>query len=227
MFEFDPALLYWPLVFLHVICFAYWLGADFGVYVTGSFVARADLPLAERMRFLDALMKIDLLPRTGIVLLPVLGLQIASLRGAIALSPMAQALVWLGGLIWVGIVWTVFAKRGTALGDQFQRIDVAIRCILIVVFVAVGLRSLLGHEGPVHERWLAAKLLSYSTLLVIGLYLRSVIKAWRVGFTALRNGPNEEAERLIADGIRRGRHGAYVFWLMIALTAYLGIAKPF
>lgn len=227
MIALDPATLYWPLVFMHVICFAYWLGADFGVYVTGGFVARADLPVAERLRFLDALMKIDLLPRTGIVLLPVLGLQIANLRGAIALSPTVQALVWIGGLLWVGIVWAVFATRGTSLGEKVQRVDIAIRCALIVVFVTMGLSSLAGDDGPVHERWLAAKLLSYSILLVIGLYLRSVIKAWRVGFVALRHGPNPEAEQLIADGIRRGKRGAYVFWAMIAFTAYLGIAKPF
>lgn len=30
--------LYWTLVFLHVIAFAYWLGGDFGVYVTGGYV---------------------------------------------------------------------------------------------------------------------------------------------------------------------------------------------
>ena len=134
--------LYWTLVFLHVIAFAYWLGGDFGVYVTGGYVARADLPLAERLRFLDALLKIDILPRTGIVLLPVLGLQIAA-------------------------------------------------------------------------------------LLAIGLYLRSVIKAWRVGFVELQRGPSESAERLIALGIQRGRRGAWLFWAIIALTAYLGVGKPF
>lgn len=134
--------LYWTLVFLHVIVFAYWLGGDFGVYVTGGYVARADLPLAERLRFLDALLKIDILPRTGIVLLPVLGLQIAA-------------------------------------------------------------------------------------LLAIGLYLRSVIKAWRVGFVELQRGPSEASERLIALGIQRGKRGAWLFWAIIALTAYLGVAKSF
>ena len=57
--------LYWTLVFLHVIAFAYWLGGDFGVYVTGGYVARADLPLAERLRFLHAFFEVDILPRTG------------------------------------------------------------------------------------------------------------------------------------------------------------------
>ena len=218
---------YWPLVFLHVVSFAYWLGGDFGVYVTGGFVARADLPLAERLRFLDALMKIDLLPRTGIVLLPVLGLQIANLRGAIELPTPWPMMVWLGGLVWLGIVWAVFAKRGTAIGEIFQRIDVGLRIVFIVILVIIGMWSLFGEDGPVHERWLATKFVSYALLLAIGLYLRGVIKTWRQGFTMLRAGPSEEAERWIADGIRRGRQGAYVFWAVIGFTAYLGIAKPF
>jgi hypothetical protein len=39
--------------------------------------------------------------------------------------------------------------------------------------------------------------------------------------------PDPAAERLIAEGIRRGRRGAYLFWAVIGITAYLGLAKPF
>lgn len=218
--------LYWTLVFFHVIAFAYWLGGDFGVYVTGGYVARADLPVAERLRFLEALLKIDILPRTGIVLLPVLGLQIAALREAIYLSEWARLAVWVGGAVWVALVWGVFSQRGTSLGERLQRIDVGLRYIIIFVLVVVGTWSLID-VGPVKEKWLAAKFLTYATLLIIGLYLRSVIKAWRVGFIELKRGPSESAEQLIALGIQRGRRGARVFWAVIALTAYLGVAKPF
>jgi hypothetical protein len=171
-------------------------------------------------------MKIDILPRTGIVLLPVLGLQIAALREAIYLPAWAKFAIWLGGAAWVAIVWGVFARRGTPFGERLQQIDVSLRYVVIVVLVAIGAWSLLD-VGPVKEKWLAAKFLTYATLLAIGLYLRSVIKAWRVGFMELQRGPSESAERLIAIGIQRGRRGAWVFWAVIALTAYLGIAKPF
>ena len=222
----DPTAFYWPLVFLHVLAFAYWLGGDFGVYVTGGYVARADLPVAERLRFLEALMRIDILPRTGIVLLPVIGLQLAALRGAIALPGWALACSWTLGLAWLLLVWSVYRRRGTPFGETLQIVDVRLRMALIVVLVAVGLWSLAG-DGPVRERWLAAKFLTYATLLGIGLWLRTVIKGWVVAFAALRAGPDPAAERLIAEGIRRGRRGAYLFWAMIGVTAYLGIAKPF
>lgn len=193
----DPSDFYRPLVFLHVLAFAYWLGGDFGVYVTGGFVARADLPLAERLRFLDALLRIDLLPRTGIVLLPVLGAQIAALRGAITPPPWLQLAFWLLGISWLMLVWAVFAKRGTKLGERLQRLDVGFRWLLIPVLAGIGL------------------------------YLRTVIQSWVEGFRLLREGPDERAEALIAAGLGRGRRGAYLFWVVIALTAWLGIAKPF
>jgi hypothetical protein len=217
---------YWLLVFVHVLAFAYWLGGDFGVFVTGGFVARADLPLAERLRFLDALLRIDLLPRTGIVLLPVVGLQIAALRGAITPPPWLQLVFWLTGLVWLLLVWGAFAKRGSALGDRLQRFDVGFRQLLIPVLAGIGLWSLFG-SGPVTEGWLAAKLVTYAALLAIGLYLRSVIRGWIEGLRLLQQGPDQHAEALIAAGLRRGRRGAYLFWAVIALTAWLGISKPF
>jgi hypothetical protein len=156
----------------------------------------------------------------------VLGLQIAAMREAIFLPEWGKLAVWLGGAAWVAIVWGVFARRGTPFGERLQRIDVTLRYIVIAVLVVIGTWSLI-ESGPVKEKWLAAKFLSYATLLAIGLYLRSVIKAWRVGVIELQRGPSESAEQLIALGIQRGRRGAWLFWAIIALTAYLGVAKPF
>lgn len=76
---FEPYLL---LVVLHVVLFAYWLGGDFGVFVGSRYVVQADLPLAERERFLNALLAIDIMPRTAIVLLPCVGVQLAAMRDA-------------------------------------------------------------------------------------------------------------------------------------------------
>ena len=42
---FEP---YFLLVVLHVVLFAYWLGADFGVFTCSRYIVRPDLPLAER-----------------------------------------------------------------------------------------------------------------------------------------------------------------------------------
>jgi hypothetical protein len=124
----------------------------------------------------------------------------------------------------------VYRRRGTPFGETLQLVDVRLRMALIAVLVAVGAWSLAG-DGPVREQWLAAKFLTYAALLGIGLWLRTVIRGWLVALRALGAGvppaEAEAAERAIADGIRRGRRGAYLFWAMIGVTAYLGLAKPF
>jgi hypothetical protein len=51
--------------YLHILLFVYWLGADLGVFLAARYVARTDLSLDERLRFLDLLLKIDMGPRSA------------------------------------------------------------------------------------------------------------------------------------------------------------------
>jgi len=219
--------LYLPLVTVHVVLFAYWLGGDFGVYVCSRYIARNDLPLPERLRFLDALMTIDILPRSAIVLLPVVGLQLAAIRGSVDLEASALLAAWAVGLAWLALVWAIFLNRRKPLADRLVRFDIGLRGVLIVVLLVVGLVSLRRGE-PVHEAWVAAKLLVYAALLAVGLWLRTFIGAWRIGFQRLRAGDDGPAtSALFTDSLRRGRFVAYLFWTLIVAMAWLGINKPF
>ena len=75
---------YTLLVFLHVVLFAYWLGADLGVHLAARFAIRSDLPFEERMRFLVLILLIDLGPETAITLMVPLGLTLAVMSGLAA-----------------------------------------------------------------------------------------------------------------------------------------------
>lgn len=78
---------YLLLVVAHVLLFAYWLGADWGVYVTSRYVADSRLSLEERRRFLQAAFRIDLLPRISFTMLLPVGVQIAAYYGAWPFPP--------------------------------------------------------------------------------------------------------------------------------------------
>ncbi|MCP5471232.1 MAG: hypothetical protein H7A18_04010 [Sinobacteraceae bacterium] len=221
----DPDL-YLTLVTLHVVLFAYWLGGDWGVYICSRFIARPDLPVPERLRFLDALMRIDVLPRTAIVLLPVVGLHLAAIRGSLPLSSTAVAVTWLIGLAWLVLVWVLFLRRGTPFADRFVRWDIGFRVLLIIVLGSVAVLSLL-QGAPVREPWIAAKLLIYATLLGVGLWLRTVIRSWRLGFQRMRDGEDAGATAaLFSASIKRGRRVAWLFWALIVAMAWLGINQP-
>jgi hypothetical protein len=210
-----------------VVLFAYWLGGDVGVFVCSRYVTRADLPLPERLRFLDALMTIDIMPRTAIVLLPLVGTELAAIRGAIRVPEAFRVALWIAGLAWLALVWTVFGLRGTPRALPLQRIDVGLRLVLIAARLGIAAVSL-RRCSPVHEGWLAAKLAVYAALLGIGLYLRTVILTWRGGFVRLRAGEAAEAvDPLFRASLRRGNYVALLFWSLIVTMAWLGINKPF
>lgn len=218
---------YFWLVTLHVVLFAYWLGGDFGVYVCSRYIVRPDLPVAERERFLEALMAIDILPRTAIVLLPVVGLQLAVMRGSVDLQPGGQVFAWLLGVSWLAVVWMAYRTLRQPSGVRWQRIDVAWRIVLIGGLIVIGVQSL-RHSTPVHSNWIATKLLVYAALLIIGLYLRISIRGWQEGFRRLRAGERSaEVDALFIDGHRRARHAAWLFWTLIITMAWLGITQPF
>lgn len=215
------------LVTLHVVLFAYWLGGDFGVFVTSRFIVRPDLPVAERERFLQALMDIDILPRSAIVLLPVVGIQLAYLRGSIVLAPGFVVAAWIVGLAWLAVVWLAYLNQRSPAGALWQRVDVSWRVALIVGLVVTALASLRG-SGPVASDWVSAKLLVYAALLVVGLYLRIAIRGWREGFQQLRAGNSgPDVEAIFTGARQRSKYAAFVFWTLIVVMAWLGIAQPF
>jgi hypothetical protein len=215
------------LVTLHVVLFAYWLGGDWGVFVCSRYVAKPELSLAERERFLEALMAIDILPRTAIVLLPFVGLQLAALRGSVQISQAGLALAWVVGLIWLGVIWAAYRNMRKPSGIFWQRIDVGWRIILILVLIATGITSLL-NAWPFNAKWIATKLLVYAALLCVGLYLRISIRGWREGFSRLRDGQSgPDIDALFIDGRRRAKYAAWLFWSLIVVMAWLGIRQPF
>ena len=58
----------------HILCMVYWLGGEWGVFQTSYNVINRKLSLEERRRHMETAYRIDILARTGIILLLPLGL---------------------------------------------------------------------------------------------------------------------------------------------------------
>lgn len=215
------------LVYAHLLLFAYWLAPDWGVYVTSAYVARADLPLAERRRFLQAALRIDLVPRSCLILLLPLGLQLASNLQLIALPAGSMALIWAAGIAWLLLSWTVYRHPADALGQRLKRIDHGIRMVLALVLIGSGSWALVTGQG-VYVGWLAAKLVGFGLLLILGLVLRRIMGGWASGFARLEaEGSTPATEAIFRDSLRRARPIVWVFWTTSALMAFAGLLKPF
>ncbi len=215
---------YQLLVVAHVLLFAYWLGADWGVYVNSHYVADPKLSLDERRRFLVAAFRIDLLPRISFTLLLPVGLQLATAYGRVPWSPAFMAVVWIAAVTWLVINVTGYRRSGTPTGNRMSNADKWIRVALAPLLILVGLYSAVT-GGPVAPLFIALKLAVFGIMIVVGLILRRMMKDWVVGFAKLaRGGPDPEVDASFLRTLQRAKYVAYFMWSLSVVMAVLGVA---
>lgn len=105
------------------------------------------LSLEERKRHMETAYRIDILARTGIILLLPLGLHMGHIYGLQPFGGGYLTAMWVFVAGWLGLCWMAFFRRETDLGLTLTKIDEAIRYVLIPAIFVTGISSLLGH-GP-------------------------------------------------------------------------------
>lgn len=218
------------LRWLHILAMVYWLGGEWGVFQTSYNVVNRKLSLDERRRHMETAYRIDILARTGIIMLLPLGIHMGNIWTAQPYGGGWLVLNWVLGLSWLGLCWAAFFYRETDTGLRLTRIDEAVRFVLIPLLLLAAVSSLLGHgpfKGDPGFRWFAAKVGVYGLLLVIGLKLRFIMREWTMLFRKLAQGPDAAVEATLDRSIRFGRNIAYLYWIGIATVAFLGATKPF
>ena len=219
------------LRWVHIICMVYWLGGEWGVFQTSYNVTNHRLPLEERKRHMETAYRIDILARTGIVLLLPLGLHMGKIYGFVPiLEGSGIWVMWAIFIAWLAITWTAFLRRETDLGLVVTKIEEVLRYPLIVGIVIVSLLAFNG-QGPVQTPegtlWYPTKMILYAWALVIGLFLRLVMRRWTTRFRKLAMGPDAAEEAALTREIAQARIAAYIYWITIAGICFLGATKPF
>jgi hypothetical protein len=217
--------------YLHILLFVYWLGADLGVFLAARYVARGDLPLAERLRFLDLLLKIDMGPRTALILVVPVGTTLAAKLGVADFVSGWLPFVWLLSLGWLALAWHIALRPRHPAAAVFTSIDRGVRIAVVAGFTLLASVSLLT-GAPILAPWLAVKLLLFAGVVTLGLLLRGVLRDWAAGFDALRRAADGDAATVAAANARisaaqrRSTPYAVLLWLLVAVIAFLGVAKP-
>lgn len=219
------------LRWIHILAMVYWLGGEWGVFQTSYNVTNPALSLEERRRHMETAYRIDILARTGIVLLLPLGLHMGKLYGFVpSLDGTGIWWMWLFFAIWLAMTWTAFIKRETDIGVKVTKFEEWLRYPLIVALFIVAFLALEG-SGPITSgegnHWYPAKIGLYAFALCIGLFLRVVMRRWTVRFRKLAEGPDAAEEAALKKEIGQARIAAYIYWITIAGVCFLGAVKPF
>jgi uncharacterized membrane protein len=215
------------LNWLHIVLFAYWLGADFGVYFGAKVMARRGLSYTDRMRVREIVMVVDLAPRAALILILPVGFHMAALGWGLALGPAALAAIWLVALAWLVLMLCVHYLHGHAQHETLRRSDLWVRYSVLAVMLALGGMSLLT-GAPIAEAWLALKVLLFAGIIGLGLALRIIAAAWAPAMAQLRAERNmAEAEQSIVQTRNRAAKAALLLWTLLLVMSFLGTTKPF
>jgi len=216
------------LKWLHILSMVYWLGGEWGVFQTSYNVINRALSMEERHRHLETLYRIDILARTGIILLLPLGMHMGYIWGVQPYGGNFLIVMWALVALWLGLCWMSFFSRETDHGITLTKCDELIRFVVIPVLFLCGLFSLMG-KGPFAagemQKWFSIKIMGYSLMLVIGLKLRFIMREWTDMFRVLASGPDTDVENSLEKSLRAGRRWAYVYWIGIGTVAFFGVTK--
>lgn len=212
--------------YAHILLFVYWLGADLGVFFAARYVARPDLPLDERLRFLELLLKIDMGPRTALILMIPVGFTLATSLGIASFARPALPLIWIAALGWLALAWFLYLLGRDPRSAPWARVDQGVRILVICTFLGLGLWSLLD-DGPLGTAWLAGKFVLFAGVVTLGLLLRITIREWVIGFGEVRVEATRDAGNArVQAAARRATGLAHLLWLLVAAIAFLGVVKP-
>ena len=222
------ALAYPTLVFVHVLLFVMWLGADAGVFLLGQhFRKRTRYSLEQRLALLTLLVEVDMVPRTAWALMLPVSLSVVAMGGYWAMPPWLLVLAWLTGAIWLWLVWDAHSHDQTPRAARDRRIEFWLKIVLAAFYLGLGLSSL-STGGPLAPRWLASKAFLFGIIFVAAIMIDVAFRPVGPQLGQLiANGSSDATELPLLKTMNRTRLWVWSVYLLLLATAYLGVVKPF
>ena len=222
-------------IFIHIVLFVYWLGADLGVYYTSRFVVDRKLS-AETRAITGKIMEfVDLSPRICLVLFLPSGISL------LALSHKAPATLhdnrypimlaaWVAGLAWLYLVIRNYHSHGDPKAAIIRKTDLSIRYILVAAIYAGGIYTLLVDEPfgvTTNPKWLAVKVMFYATAIAGGIGIRKALVPFGPAFGNVLSGKATEADNdALSLSLKNSLPWVHLIWFCVLAAAFLGVTKP-
>lgn len=222
------SLAYPTLLFVHLLLFVLWLGADVGVFVLGQhFRKRKVYTLDQRLALLKLLVEVDMVPRTAWALMVPISLSVVRLGGLWLMPNWVLIGAWIVGGIWIWLVWDAHLHDQTARAKRDRAIEFYLKIALAVSYLGLGGVSL-ANAAPLAAPWLATKALLFGLIFVAAIMIDVAFKP--VGPLLMRllaEGSTDATELPLLRTMNRTRWWVWAVYLLLLITAFLGLVKPF
>ncbi|MSO64339.1 MAG: hypothetical protein EXQ85_00800 [Alphaproteobacteria bacterium] len=214
------------LVFVHALLFVYWLGGDLGVFYASRFRNNTTYDLKTRQVIGKITADIDMAPRTTLVLMLPIGFSVAAANGWSPVTGLWLVLLWIAGLLWLGLVWWLHIEKDAAKKQPWAKFDLRLRLVLMLVLAASALYSLA--TGAIYgTSWLALKVFIFSLCILCGYMIRVTARPYVEASQRLaKEGSSPEIEAILRSTSQRPRIWVKCIWGLVALAAFIGLWKP-
>lgn len=215
------------LVFVHIILFVLWLGADVGVFLLGQeFRRREKYDLPQRLVLLQLLVTLDMVPRTAWALMVPLTITMVDAGGWWDLPAWAVIFSWLVGAIWIWLVWDAHLHDQTERAMRDRKIESVLKIGLTLFYLSLGIISLSQGE-PLAPVWLATKTLMFGIIFAAAIMIDVAFKPVGPQLGKLiAEGSSDETEVPLLSTMNKTRIWVWVVYLLLLATAFLGNVKP-
>jgi len=220
-------LAYRSLVYLHLLLFVLWLGADAGVFLLGQhFRRRTVYSLDQRIALLKLLVVVDMVPRSAWALMVPVSLTLALAGHWWEVPVPLVGAAWLIGAAWLWLVWDAHRHDMTLRAARDRRIEAWLKYALTAFYLWLGVASLLtGH--PIAVPWLAWKALLFGLIFVAAIMIDVAFKP--VGpllGRLLAEGSSDATEIPLRRTMDRTRLWVFAVYGLLFVIGWLGVVKP-
>lgn len=220
-------LAYPTLVFVHLLLFVLWLGADVGVFVLGQHFRRRHIySLDQRLALLKLLVVVDMTPRTAWALQVPVSLAVADAGGWWDVPPAAHVIAWAVAAVWLYLIWDAHRHDATPRAASRRRIEGPLKVGTAACYLGVGLASVTA-DAPITIGWLAWKALLFGLIFLAAIMIDVAFKP--VGGLLGRliaDGSSDATEVPLLRTMNRTRYWVWCVYALLVATAWLGVAKP-
>jgi hypothetical protein len=212
-------------LFIHILLFVFWLGADVGVFLSLVFVKDRRLGFEARATVIRLAFWIDVFPRIAFAMMIPVGVQLATALGVLPERAAILPVAWTLGLGWCALHGLIYLWRGRPTAVALRRANVAFEAVCGVTLVGIAVASLTG-AGPIHSGWFAWKLLLFGAVFLVVVGIDTRFQPFTTLLAAGPNGLTPEREAAITRMTNQTLLWALLLYALILAIAWLGFFKP-
>lgn len=218
---------YQLLVFVHLLLFVFWLGADVGVFMLGQeFRRREKYDLSTRLVQLQMLVNLDMVPRTAWAMMVPISITLSAAGNWWNVPGWLTWASWAVGALWLWLVWDAHLHDQTPRAARNRAIEFALKLGLTAAYLWLGMSSL-ANDHPIAPDWLAAKALMFGLIFAAAIMIDVSFKPVGPQLRRLiERGSSDATELPLRKTMDRTRIWVWVVYLLLLATAFLGNVKP-